>query len=69
MKKYEEFWGQGGLVKREETYVGQRILAMVPPGKRRKGRPQRWYVDNIRGCERVMCQGDRHPRQKELRDP
>ena len=24
------------------------MLAMVPPGKRRKGRPQRRYMDNIR---------------------
>ena len=34
--------------RREETYVGQRMLAMVPPGKRRRGRPQRQYTDSIR---------------------
>ena len=34
--------------RREETYVGQKMLAMVPPGKRRRGRPQRRYMDNIR---------------------
>ena len=38
----------GHVRRREETYVGQRMLAMVPPGKRRGGRPQRRYIDNIR---------------------
>ena len=28
--------------------MGQRILAMLPLGKRRKGRPQRPYRGNIR---------------------
>ena len=38
----------GHVKGREEPYIGQRMLAMVPPGKRRSGRPQRRYMDNIR---------------------
>ena len=34
--------------RREKIYVGQRLLAVVPPGKRRGNRPQIWYMDNTR---------------------
>ena len=38
----------------EETYVGQRMLVMVAPGKRRRGRPQRRYTDNMREEKREL---------------
>ena len=37
-----------GCGRREKIYQGQRMLAMVPPEKRRRDRPQRWYMDNTR---------------------
>ena len=34
--------------KRKEDYVGKRMIEMVIPGKRRKGRPKRRCVDFLR---------------------
>ena len=33
---------------REDEYVGKRVMAMDVPGKRRRGRPKRRWLDSIR---------------------
>ncbi len=38
----------GHMIRREEDHVGKRMLEMKPPGKRRRGRPARRYVDMIK---------------------
>ena len=48
----------GHVSRREDEYVGKRVLGMEVPGKRRRGRPKRRWMDNIRndlserGCRR-----------------
>ena len=36
----------GHVLRREDEYVGKRV--MVVPGKRRRGRPKRRWLDNIK---------------------
>ena len=38
----------GIVLRREDEYVGKRVMVMEVPGKRRRGRPNRRWVDNIR---------------------
>ena len=38
----------GHALRREEEYVGKRVMVMEVPGKRRRGRPKRRWLDNIR---------------------
>ena len=38
----------GHVRRRDDTYVGQRVLDMKPPGKRGRGRPRRRFMDSIR---------------------
>ena len=48
----------GHVSRREDEYVGKRVLGMEVPGKRRRGRPKRRWMDNNRndlserGCRR-----------------
>ena len=39
------------VLKREEEYVGKRVMVMDVPGKRRRGRPKRILLDNISSCQ------------------
>ena len=38
----------GHVSRREDEYVGKRVMGMEVPGKRRRGRPKRRWLDNIR---------------------
>ena len=35
------------VLRREEEYVGKRVMVMEVPGKRRRGRPKQKWLDNI----------------------
>ena len=49
-KKVQEsrFKWCGHVLRREEEHVDKRVIAMEVPGKRRRGRPKRRCLDNIR---------------------
>ena len=36
------------VLQREEEYIGKRVMVMEVPGKRRRGRPNRRWLDNIK---------------------
>ena len=38
----------GDVLRREDEYVGKRVMVMKMPEKRRKGRPKQRWLDNIR---------------------
>ena len=38
----------GHVLRREEDYVGKRVMGMEVPWKRRRGRPTRRWLDNIK---------------------
>ena len=38
----------GHVLRREEEYVGKRVMVMEVPGKGRRGRPKRRWLDNIK---------------------
>ena len=38
----------GHVLRREEEYIGKRVMVMEMPGKRRRGRPKRRWLDNIK---------------------
>ena len=37
----------GHIQRRDDDYVGQRVLKMELPGRRKRGRPKRRYMDTI----------------------
>ena len=44
----------GHIKRREEDYVGKRMMEMAVPGKRKRGRPRRRWMDSVReDMERV----------------
>ncbi len=38
----------GHVLRREDEYVGKRAMGMEVPGKRRRGRPKREWLDSTR---------------------
>ena len=54
----------GHVSRREDEYVGKRVLGMEVPGKRRRGRPKRRWMDNIRNdlSERGLSEEDAQDR-------
>ena len=38
----------GHVLRRYEEYIGKRVMGMEVPGKRRRGRPKRRWLDNIK---------------------
>ena len=50
----------GHVLRREDEYVGMRVMAMDVPGKRRRGRPKRRWLDSIRNdlSERELSRED-----------
>ncbi|XP_047490929.1 uncharacterized protein LOC125040421 [Penaeus chinensis] len=38
----------GHVKRREENYIGKRMLSMVPPGRRGRGRPKQRWMGNIK---------------------
>ena len=56
----------GHVLRREDEYVGKRVMAMEVPGKRRKGRSKRRWLDSIRNdlSERELSREDTQDRAK-----
>ena len=56
----------GHVKRREEDYVGKRMMEMVVPGRRKRGRPRRRWMDLVReDMERVGArEGDEVDRVK-----
>ena len=48
-----------GYASRRDEYVGKRVMVMEVSGKRRRGRPKRRWLDNIKNdmSEKGSCQG------------
>ena len=48
----------GHVLRREDEYADKRVVAMEVPGKRRRGRPKRRWLDSTgMTCRRENCQG------------
>ena len=56
----------GHILRREDEYVGKRVMAMEVPGKRRGGRPKRRWMDSIMNdlSERELSREDTQDRAK-----
>ena len=54
----------GHVSRREYEYVGKRVMGMEVPGKRRRGRPKRRWLDSIRNdlSERGLSEEDAQDR-------
>ena len=56
----------GHVLRREDVYVGKRVMAMEVPDKRRRGSSKRRWLDNIRNdlSERELSGEDTQDRAK-----
>ena len=67
-KKVQEsrLMGHGHVSRREDEYVGKRVMGMEVPGKRRSGRPKRRWLDSIRNdlSERGLSEEDAQDRPR-----
>ena len=56
----------GHVLRKEDEYVGKRVMAMEVPGKRRKGRPKRRWLDSIGNdlSERELSREDAQDRAR-----
>ena len=56
----------GHVLRREDEYVGKRVMAMEVPGKRRRGRPKRRWLDSIGNdlSERELSREDAQDRAR-----
>ena len=54
------------VLRREDEYVGKRVMGMEVPGKRRRDRPKRMWFDNIMNdlSERELSAEDAQDRAK-----
>ena len=65
MKVHESmFTWYGDVLRREDEYVGKRVVAMKVRRKRRGGRPKRRWLDSIRNdlSERELSREDAQDR-------
>ena len=56
----------GHVLRREDEYVDKRVMGMEVPGKRRRGRPKREWMDSIRNdlSERELSREDAQDRPR-----
>ena len=56
----------GHVSRREDEYVGKRVMGMEVTGKRRRGRPKRRWLDSIRNdlSERGLSEEDAQDRPR-----
>ena len=56
----------GHVSRREDDYLGKRVMGMEVPGKRRRGRPKRRWLDSIRNdlSERGLSEEDAQDRPR-----
>ena len=56
----------GHVLRREDEYVGKRVMRMEVPGKRRRGRPKLRWLDSIRNelSERELSREDAQDRAR-----
>ena len=56
----------GHVLRREDEYVGKRLMGMEVQGKRRRGRPNRRWLDSIRNdlSERELSGEDAQDRPR-----
>ena len=56
----------GHVLRRQDEYVGKRVMAMEVPGNRTRGRPKRRWLDSIRNdlLERELSREDAQERAK-----
>ena len=48
----------GHVLRREDGYVGKRVMAVEVPGKRRRERPTRRCLDNIKNLSETELSGE-----------
>ena len=48
----------GHVMRRDQEYVGRKMMEMELPGKRRRGRPKRRFLDVVKKGMGSRCKGD-----------